>query len=170
MSYCRWSSDFGQCDVYVYANVSGMWTTHVAGRRLRHIVPDEIKAMYPAMSDVDSGDWVDRYMAASEAESAWRDTIPSDEVPCKILQSDGTTKYGVFRWPKDSEYLDLSEVGPEAGESFDDATPGECADRLERLRAKGFLVPQRAIDALREEQAGMDADGVTDGDTGRRDE
>lgn len=29
MSYCRWS----ECDVYVYEDVTGGWTTHVAGRR-----------------------------------------------------------------------------------------------------------------------------------------
>lgn len=33
MSYCRWSSDQFQCDVYVYEDCSGGWTTHVAGRR-----------------------------------------------------------------------------------------------------------------------------------------
>lgn len=33
MSYCRWSSDDHQSDVYCYENVSGAWTTHVAGRR-----------------------------------------------------------------------------------------------------------------------------------------
>lgn len=29
MAYCRWSD----CDVYVYEDVSGGWTTHVAARR-----------------------------------------------------------------------------------------------------------------------------------------
>jgi hypothetical protein len=33
MSYCRWSSDDFQCDVYVYAHVNGGWTTHVANSR-----------------------------------------------------------------------------------------------------------------------------------------
>ena len=33
MSYCRWSSDNWKCDVYVYEDVNGGWTTHVAGRR-----------------------------------------------------------------------------------------------------------------------------------------
>jgi len=42
---------------------------------------------------------------------------------------------------------------PSAGMSFNDATPGDCADRLEALRAEGFDVPQHAIDALREEHA-----------------
>lgn len=48
---------------------------------------------------------------------------------------------------------------PHAGERFNDATPGECADRLESLRALGYQVPQRAIDSLREEQKGMGHEG-----------
>lgn len=32
MSYCRWSSDDYQCDVYVYEGFGG-WVTHVASRR-----------------------------------------------------------------------------------------------------------------------------------------
>lgn len=33
MSYCRWSNDDYQCDVYTYADVAGGYTTHVAGNR-----------------------------------------------------------------------------------------------------------------------------------------
>lgn len=34
MSYCRFSTDDYQCDVYVYEDVSGGWTTHVASNRV----------------------------------------------------------------------------------------------------------------------------------------
>lgn len=53
---------------------------------------------------------------------------------------------------------DLANIGlipidlPSAGKTFSDATPGECADRLEHLREEGFRVPQYAIDELRAEQ------------------
>jgi hypothetical protein len=149
MSYCRWSSDFFECDVYVYANVSGMWTTHVAGRRLKHRVPDELKAAHPHGSDPE---FAHKYMAAYRAVEAWRNSLPCDELPVNYAQPDGTSKPGIWRTPKASEYLDLREIGAEAGESYDDASPGECADRLEQLKAKGFNVPQYAIDALREDQ------------------
>ena len=33
MSYCRWSSDDFQCDVYVYEDCAGGWTTHLANMR-----------------------------------------------------------------------------------------------------------------------------------------
>lgn len=55
-----------------------------------------------------------------------------------------------------SDFLSTAEhapIGlPHDGGSFSDDTPGECADRLERLRALGYVVPQYAIDALREEE------------------
>jgi len=38
MSYCRWSSDDFQCDLYCYEDCTGGWTTHVARNKL---VPKE---------------------------------------------------------------------------------------------------------------------------------
>lgn len=155
MSYCRWSSDHFECDVYVYESVSGGWTTHVAGRRRKTPLPDSIKAMYP--TDWKAADAVDRYMEASAADQAFTDSQPCDEHMVNYLQTDGTTRPRIRRSLKDSEYLDLSTIGPEAGESYSDDSPGQCADRLEALKAKGFNVPQYAIDALREEEAEMDS-------------
>lgn len=41
MSYCRFSSLNWGCDVYVYEDTYGGWTTHVAGRRrLFRPIPD----------------------------------------------------------------------------------------------------------------------------------
>jgi hypothetical protein len=42
-----------------------------------------------------------------------------------------------------------------SGEDYNDPTPGDCADTLEKLREEGKKVPQYAIDELREEQAGV---------------
>jgi hypothetical protein len=39
VSYCRFSSDNWASDVYVYADVSGGYTTHVAGNRVVGDVP-----------------------------------------------------------------------------------------------------------------------------------
>lgn len=38
MSYCRWSSDGFQCDVYVYESADG-YVTNVAGRRRKYRIP-----------------------------------------------------------------------------------------------------------------------------------
>jgi hypothetical protein len=140
MSYCRWSTDLYRCDVYVYESATG-WVTHVAGRRLRHPVPPEVDAMPRATF---KEDW-----ARTQAYNAWRESLPCDEMPVNYLQSDGTTKAGVYRFPKDSEYEDVPE--PWAGQTFTDATPGACADRLDILKAEGLHVPQSAIDSLRAE-------------------
>ena len=60
MAYCRWSSeDFG-CDLYVYEDVMGGFTVHVAGNRVVGEVPrlgdlggdpDEVMRSYRAQMD-----------------------------------------------------------------------------------------------------------------------
>ena len=44
MSYCRWSSDDFQCDVYCYESVYGGFETHVAGLRrvFKEPLPPEV--------------------------------------------------------------------------------------------------------------------------------
>lgn len=44
MSYCRWSSNDFQCDLYCYEDINGGWTTHIAGSKLipREPLPPEI--------------------------------------------------------------------------------------------------------------------------------
>lgn len=154
MSYCRWSSDFGECDVYVYEDVAGGWTIHVAGRKLKHRVPDEIRALFDIPRD--AADYGAKYVAAMDAERKWRESLPCVEYPCKYSNPDGTVTPGVYRTPADSEFIDLDTISPEAGKSFSADTPGECAYLLEVLRERGFRVPQYAIDALREEQFELD--------------
>ena len=46
MSYCRWSSNDAQCDVYVYEDVMGGFTTHVAGNR-KTLSTDQIPEPVP---------------------------------------------------------------------------------------------------------------------------
>lgn len=46
MSYCRWSSDNWQCDLYCYENTFGSYSTHVAKARYGGeipVVPDIFK-------------------------------------------------------------------------------------------------------------------------------
>ncbi|MDO9402088.1 MAG: hypothetical protein Q7T46_11675 [Polaromonas sp.] len=68
MSYCRFSTNDYQCDVYVYASVGGFIAIHVAGSRQTPDTPPP-----PAI-----GDWWNRgeqgiadYMARDEAVTAW---------------------------------------------------------------------------------------------------
>jgi len=103
MSYCRWSSEDSNCDVYVYEDFFGGWTTHIAERRK--------KSDFNPSTNTTIEEWGDGYT----------------DIPLQY-----------------------------AGESFNDPTPGKCADRLESLRAIGYIVPQYAIDALRDEQSGSE--------------
>ena len=114
MSYCRWSSDYGECDVYVYTDVSGGWTTHVASRRFKNKVPEEIKAMPCSTGE-------EYYEMWKELEK-WRET--------------------------QTELLELEDISPYAGKSFNDATPKEAAQRLIDIRESGLNVPQYVIDDL----------------------
>jgi hypothetical protein len=120
VSYCRWSSDDFQSDVYVYEDVRGGWTTHVANRRVAYLepLPPPVETVRGDTASPDA--WLERHQIVT----AMRDA--AELVPIGL---------------------------PHDGDNFNDGTPGECADRLESLRALGYNVPQYAIDTLREEAA-----------------
>lgn len=124
MSFCRWSSDYCRCDLYVYESDRG-FESLVAGRRINVAPPADLLAM----PRVTAEDWV----AWLRAEDAWYDGLKVDgEIP-------------------DELWLDLATIGPEAGGRWLDATAGECAQRLRSLKAKGFNVPDSAIESLEAE-------------------
>jgi len=127
MSYCRWSTDDFQCDVYVYSDVSGGITTVVAGNRL--IYKSELPAPipWPEKDDLDN----------EEVMQAWGEKYKERYDLMAQLREEA-----------DRVYIDL----PYAGESFNDATPGAAADRLQELKDLGYVVPQEVIDTLRREQ------------------
>ncbi len=64
MSYCRWSDNDFQCDVYVYEDVKGGYTTHVASNRPVYTEP------LPPRISLDEhktcGDFVDRFLERNE--------------------------------------------------------------------------------------------------------
>ena len=116
MSYCRWSSDDYQCDVYCYGDVSGGYTTHVAGRR--HMI--DLSTLPPPIPF--TVEHQDEWMARHKALMA-------------LLEGADTKPIGL----------------PYDGQSFNDPTAGEAAERLKMLKEVGYNVPQYAIDALLEE-------------------
>lgn len=127
MSYCRWSSDDWQCDVYVWADVDGGYRTEVAGRR--HTWDVEL----PSPVSLSVGE------AGSDERSAWANAWVERSVAIQRLMDDESN----WHW------TDLPV--PEGGTSYWHDTAAECADNLERLREAGFNVPQSAIDSLRQE-------------------
>lgn len=124
MSYCRWSTDDYQCDVYVFEHVDGYWQTYVAGRKRR--LREGVSFPPPLDNSADPDAWFAR-----------------DHTVDQMI--DEKNEGVLWDWEAVPQ--------PPEGDSFQDATPGECADRLERLRGLGLSVPQDAIDTLRAEEA-----------------
>ena len=60
MSYCRWSSDDFECDIYCYHDCGGYWRTIVASKR---VVPSE---PMPALLDTRDPDWTNYWFERSQ--------------------------------------------------------------------------------------------------------
>ena len=146
MSYCRWSSMNWKCDVYVYADVSGGYTTHVAGnRRALPPMPDIIGERFSM--------WLHRWSGCEWDKDKHKFVYP---IRYRAMLYGLWLQFVSFwhnRIHMGSLHLIPSRpIGlPHDGETFNDETPTECAATLERLRAIGYVVPQDAIDSLRAE-------------------
>ena len=57
MSYCRWSCDDFQCDLYVFEHCDGGFVTHVAKRR--YVYAEPLPPLVPMDSD-HVEEWIDR--------------------------------------------------------------------------------------------------------------
>lgn len=142
MSYCRFSSDNGRSDVYVYEHVHGGFTTHVAGR----------KRAFPPIPNIPMR-WIPRLGGEFDKTSrtvvypSWR-----HKMAARIV-------YGIWgRWRRLSMWsvgiIPLRDIGlPHDGETFSDETIAECIERLEALCRLGYHVPKSALAALRQEAA-----------------
>lgn len=142
MSYCRWSSDNWRCDVYVYEDVSGGWTTHVAGR----------KRMLPAIPDMPLEHFPD-------FGGKWSHETRLMTYPNRWAKLCAKVFFGLWAFWHNRVHMTSVRLIPlrpiglaHDGESFNDPSPGECADRLVALRSAGYKVPQYAIDSLRQEE------------------
>jgi hypothetical protein len=118
VSYCRWSSNDHQSDVYVYEGTDGWWHIEVARNR-----------RVPVCATIRPVETFDPWDLSDEACEARED------------QEMGFTTRGV------RVYIDL----PYAGDSLVAETARDCAETLEGLQGLGYVVPQFALDALREE-------------------
>lgn len=71
MSYCRFSSDGFQSDVYVYESCYGGWNVHVASNHIVTELPE-----VPGMFEVEPGEWLAAHNAQMEAlKTAEREPI-----------------------------------------------------------------------------------------------
>jgi len=81
MSYCRWSTDDYQCDVYVYEDVAGGFTTHVATNR-----PVYKKDLPPKISDI-----AENFDAFFKRQGIIHDMLENAERKAIGLPHDGET-------------------------------------------------------------------------------
>lgn len=123
MSYCRWSSDGYNCDVYVYEDVSGGYTCHVAGLRIVNL--NEAPENPSHYFDIENKDdaWQNEYMSKHRDYMNW------------------------LREKAIREPIGL----PYDGKSFNVDTAEDMADRLIELKQLGYTVPEYAIESLRED-------------------
>lgn len=78
MSYCRFSSDDFQCDVYAYESVTGEYVVHVAGRRVVFCepLPPPTEPIGVHMTHEDITAFVDRHRAVLDiVQRSPRETI-----------------------------------------------------------------------------------------------
>lgn len=143
MSYCRFSSDNWRSDVYVYENVYGGWTTHVASRRrMFGPIPDL------AISDIAMR--IHRLTGSSYDKSRRKIVYPSRFRKWVAL----VWYVFVAFWHNRIHIGSLRRIPslpiglPHDGKTFNDESSAACAARLIELREMGYIVPQRAIDAL----------------------
>lgn len=148
MSYCRFSSNNWMSDVYTYEDVSGGWTTHVAGRRRPFgPVPDMM--------------WGRISLAVSRwSRGRWDRDTGSMVYPNRLRKAVAFAWFSFVSWwhtdvhMRTLHWIPLRPIGlPFDGETFNDPTPGECADRLEWLRGLGYRVPPGVIEDLRSESS-----------------
>jgi len=146
MSYCRFSSLNMMCDVYVYQDCYGGWTTHVASaRRVIPPIPSFLYGQFMTRVHRWSGVTMNNATKEFDYPVRWR-------------------KHAYKAWTRFAAWwhtyihggslkrIPMRKIGlPMDGKAFNDGTAEECAGRLEALRALGYRVPQYAIDALREE-------------------
>ena len=129
-----------RCDVYVYADVSGGWTTHVASRkRILPPIPDLPLPQFKL------GEW-NGELKKMVYKSIWH-------------RAAATIVYGFWAFWNNYVHMwtlhliPLRPIGlPHDGKTFNDDSPGECAKRLLWLRSSGYIVPDDAIANLMEEQ------------------
>lgn len=74
MSYCRWSSDNGLCDVYVYESCDGGCVIHVAAKRVGDDVP---KCSFPKNANPSE---MQKYMECINNQRKWRDKNPPQPI------------------------------------------------------------------------------------------
>lgn len=109
----------------------------------------------------------DLYVYAS-VHGCWTIHVAANRIvgevpPCSLslLKTDGPEAYMAARKVR-TAFMDTAEhvpIGlPHDGETFNLASPGECADKCAELATMGYHVPDGVVAALREEGAEVEGE------------
>ena len=112
MSYCRWSSDDFNCDLYCYAHCGGGYTTHVASNRIVGDIP-------PLEPDIMSDEWMPKY----QDQMGFLDGAERKNIG---LPYDGES----FNDPTLEEFLERLLHLREVGYNFPDYVLGRIMDEI----------------------------------------
>lgn len=124
MSYCRFSSDNFACDLYCYADVSGGYTTHVAGNRVIGEIPKEEPWPGQGASKEEIEAW--SHVAAAKHKAQMDFLIAAERAPLGL---------------------------PCDGKCFNDPDLPSFLARVESLQAMGYRVPHHVVASIRDEIA-----------------
>lgn len=147
MSYCRWSSMNHMCDAYVYADMAGGWTVHVAkNRRVIPPIPSLIGGRLSLAMHRWSGVSYEGDIFSPVYPSRWREVAYAWWMRFAV-------HWHMHVHTRSLDLIPSRPIGlPYDGDSYNLATAGECAETLQRLREVGYRVPQGAIQALLDEE------------------
>lgn len=106
MSYCRWSSDWGRCDLYAYEHYEGKFVVHVATRR--HKATDALPPEFDA--DEEQGG-VKRFVALHGKLAALTSDLSDDVYRPLGLPHDGETFELATEREMYSKILELEAMG-----------------------------------------------------------
>jgi len=127
MSYCRFSSDGYQCDLYAYEDVAGRYTIHVAKRR--HREPG------PILGD---------FMRLNKAGDNWEKGVMESYWAAFRKWSKRQSKKSAKK-----RFIDITIPG--AGETFSLDTLGAFRDKIVELRALGFKCDSLVVALINDE-------------------
>jgi hypothetical protein len=124
MSYCRWSSNNWDCDLYCYEHVDGGFTTHVAGNRVVGDVPKDMDFPPAGTSKDEVAKWAEEAVVSHRAQMAFLETAERKDIGL-----------------------------PHDGETFSDPDLESFLARVTSLRDMGYHVPDFVIESIKDEIA-----------------
>ena len=115
MSYCRWSTNDFQCDLYCYEGCDDLYHTHVAGNRVHW------KIELPPKEEI---------------------FFKNGRMNKSALRRDTQRFVDVLKLLNDETAYDRLPIGlPYDGETFTDETPEQFMETLRLLKEAGYRFP-----------------------------